>query len=538
MSVLAPTGPSPEHAEPAVGPAVHGHPRRAGVWAGPVRSVVVVIAMLAIAVAHGVNVNGWPVFGDDEGTYVAQAWAVLRGDLAHYTYWYDHPPAGWIQLAAVQWLPSVFGASPTVASSRIVMVAVALVTALLVRKLSRNLGLSEIAAVAAMLLWGLNPLVVYEARQVLLDNLSLPWLIGALVLVTSSRRNLAYQLAGGVCFGVAVLTKETVLVLAPVFLLALWTYSYRPTRAFAMTGVCVILGLTGSVYPLFAMLRGELVPGPGHVSLIDGVWFQLVDRTGSGVMWDAGSPARGVVASWFRYDAILPTLGAAAGLCCLCWRRVRPIGVALSILVVMALRPNGYLPAMFVIVALPFAAIAVAAVVDRVGRRASSRRSGRHPVGRVAVLVGATVAVALLAAAWMPRQAQAWTTQANEGYSSALAFVAAALPRSSTIVVDDAYWTDLVAAGWDSDGWHGAIWHYKLDLDPIAAARELPGGWRDVDFLIESETVRLSMQSPDAVQLRAAHDHSLVVAEWGTGESRVVLREVHPEMDTTTPAAR
>ena len=32
---------------------------------------------------------------------MAEAWAVyMRGDLAHYTYWYDHPPGGWLQLAA------------------------------------------------------------------------------------------------------------------------------------------------------------------------------------------------------------------------------------------------------------------------------------------------------------------------------------------------------------------------------------------------------------------------------------------------------
>ena len=52
------------------------------------------------------NIGGFPTASDDEGTYLAQAWAVREGlGLAHYTYWYDHPPLAWIQLALVSWIP-------------------------------------------------------------------------------------------------------------------------------------------------------------------------------------------------------------------------------------------------------------------------------------------------------------------------------------------------------------------------------------------------------------------------------------------------
>lgn len=95
-TLLAPTGVSDpvddDHARRRVdgGPSSNRTRRRIGV----------VLSVLLVGLAQLVNVTGWPVFGDDEGTYTAQAWAVLHGDLAHYTYWYDHPPAGWIQLAA------------------------------------------------------------------------------------------------------------------------------------------------------------------------------------------------------------------------------------------------------------------------------------------------------------------------------------------------------------------------------------------------------------------------------------------------------
>ena len=36
-------------------------------------------ALLLIGLVHTVNINGWPSFSDDEGTYVAQAWAAFHG---------------------------------------------------------------------------------------------------------------------------------------------------------------------------------------------------------------------------------------------------------------------------------------------------------------------------------------------------------------------------------------------------------------------------------------------------------------------------
>jgi len=56
------------------------------------------------------NMQGWPGrVDDDEGTYVAEAWAmVYQHHLSHYTYWYDHPPLGWAQLAAYIWATGGF----------------------------------------------------------------------------------------------------------------------------------------------------------------------------------------------------------------------------------------------------------------------------------------------------------------------------------------------------------------------------------------------------------------------------------------------
>ena len=89
------------------------------------------------------------------------------------------------------------------------MVIYTMVTAGLIFKLCRNLGLRFPAAVVSMLIWGLCPLVVFEARQVMLDNLATTWLLGAFVCATSRRQYLSRHLLAGVCFAAAILTKET-----------------------------------------------------------------------------------------------------------------------------------------------------------------------------------------------------------------------------------------------------------------------------------------------------------------------------------------
>ena len=124
------------------------------------RSLPIVLGLLALtAVVIGIGIANYPTYGDDEGTYVAQAWAVLaRGQLAHYTYWYDHPPLGWIQLALMTWVlgPIVKGAT-AVAQARALMLLPALVTAGLTYVLARRTGFRRpfaVLTVAALSLLG------------------------------------------------------------------------------------------------------------------------------------------------------------------------------------------------------------------------------------------------------------------------------------------------------------------------------------------------------------------------------------------------
>src|SRR5204863_7332653 len=215
-------------------------------------------------------------------------------------------------------------------------------SAALVFLISRRLGLPRWAATLATLLFGLSPLAVSFHRMVLLDNISVAWLLAAFALALSPRRSLWAAAASGLCFAVAVLSKETFLLFLPALIWQLWLQCDRRTRAFCVTAFSTVLLFALIAYPLFALLKGELGPGPGHVSLYDALRFQLVTRPASGNVLQPGTSAHSTVAGWLAVDPWLGLVGCGLVPLGLVVARLRPITVALLVQVVMLAR-GGYL---------------------------------------------------------------------------------------------------------------------------------------------------------------------------------------------------
>lgn len=175
------------------------------------------VLLVAILLVQGWNIQHYPTLSDDEGTYLAQAWAVQEGNgLAHYTYWYDHPPLGWMQIAFLTWLPSLLSPeSMTVAPMRFAMLLVSAASAVFLYVLARRLWLPRWAAGLAMVLFGLSPLSVVLQREIFLDNIAVMWMLLAFCLAASPHRHLWHHFAAGIAAAVGVLTKETMLVILP-----------------------------------------------------------------------------------------------------------------------------------------------------------------------------------------------------------------------------------------------------------------------------------------------------------------------------------
>ncbi|MGH3849057.1 MAG: ArnT family glycosyltransferase, partial [Pseudonocardiaceae bacterium] len=512
--------------------------RRVRAWFGVHRQSVVIAGGLLtlVAVVHGWGVAGAPAVTDDEGTYMAQAWAVqVQHHLAPYTYWYDHPPLAWLQIAGWTWMTGAFhGSVHAIAAGRELMVVASVVSAGLLYLLARRVHLRRGCAGLAVGLFALSPLAVDYQRLVLLDNVAVPWLLAALVLAASPRRSLWATAASGGCFAAAVLSKETFLLALPAVITLLWLRSDPRTRAFCVTGFTATFGLLVVAYPLYAVLKGELIPGAGHVSLLQAVKFQLISRQGSGSVFSSGSNAHGTVAVWLGLDHWLLALGLVALPVGVALRRHRWMAVGFGLPILLAIR-GGYLPDPFVIALLPFAALLVAAAVDAtwgllVVRRDPHRRATVYLGSQVVAAVTAVVLVAALVPPWVSGDHSLATGNATAPVWNAERWIEGNVNRNQRLIVDDSMWTDLVEHGFNPN--LGVVWFYKLDttnnLDP-SVARALPDGWKDFGYVVSTPIIRSALrQLPGGlVPVRQALAASTSVATFGTGAGQIDVRRIH-----------
>jgi len=103
---------------------------------------LLILSLLFVAAfLHGFNMFHFPYYEDDEGTYMSQAWAVAnQGQLAYYTYWYDHAPLGWIQIAAWTMVTGGFHTfGPAVETGRVLMLVMQVGSTVIVYRIARRI---------------------------------------------------------------------------------------------------------------------------------------------------------------------------------------------------------------------------------------------------------------------------------------------------------------------------------------------------------------------------------------------------------------
>lgn len=522
--------------------AVAGDHTGVGAWfrrhAASLTWLLPVVAITVIVQAW--NMSGTPQRIDDEGTYTAQAWAIMHlGEITHYTYWYDHPPLGWIQIAGYTGLTGAFARYPfAVEAGREAMVFFSAVSSILLFVLARRLGASRITAAAAGLVFALSPLALQYHRTVYIDNVATPWLLAAFVLVLSRRQQLAGFAGAAACLGIAVLSKETYLLALPFLIWMAVRRADKSTRRYTLSVAGAVLVIIGGGYLLLAAVKGELLPSSGRVSLFEGITYQLGSRSASGSLFDAGSLANAAASQWWALDPVFIVLGSAAAVVGLFLRRVRPIAAMLVFLLAMMFRPNGYLPVPYVIMLIPFAALLVAytaerAVLSIAGRVRTRTRLGTGTRRGLGITWAVTTAAALVVAVPL------WGTQLR-GFvlgnldlpmQQAEQWVGDNVSKSSRLLVDDAMWVDLVEDGFARNN---VVWYYKLDTDG-AVERQSPNGWKDSDYVITTDSMRTGGNSSSDV--RQAIENSTAVATFGSGDQQVEVRRIHAEGSTAAQTA-
>jgi 4-amino-4-deoxy-L-arabinose transferase-like glycosyltransferase len=490
------------------------------------------VLLIITATLRLINLTGSPARLDDEGTYMAQAYAMDEwGELAHYTYWYDHPPAGWLQLALWTAISGPDLGGNVIAAGRCLMVVVAVITAALLWVLARRIEMSRWASAAAVAIFALSPLAISLSRTVYLDNLATAWILAALVLLCSPRYRLSAMFGAATCFGIAVLTKETMLLLLPMFAWLVWTRTASATRRYALAVFVAVFGVVVSTYVLMAVLRGELVPGPGHVSLWEGIRFQLWERTTGGTLDDPYSLKRHTVDEWLKLDPALPILAAPIALTALFVKRLRPFAIGLVILIATILRP-GYLPVPFILSALPLIAL-LAAGIGEVALRCLFRTVGHRSIVlrrlRVPALGAGALIVSIAVSLWLPAYHGLMASDDDLSMRQTLKWIEQNVPKTDRLIIDDAFWVDLIRDGRDR---HNVVWAYKVDTDEQVQGWA-PKGWADYDWVVATTNLRANMPSngtlPDVVA------HSQPAATFGSGRTRVEVLRVDNGAPTSKP---
>ncbi|GMA33046.1 glycosyltransferase family 39 protein [Litorihabitans aurantiacus] len=476
----------------------------------------------AVALAVGLwNVTDATAFQDDEGTYAAQAAAAASGGFGPYTYWYDHPPLGWFQLAALAAIPRALGIGDgsELALMRAVAGLLLAVTALLVLLVLRRLAAPRTIALVAVALLLTSPLALTLGRQVFLDNVATPWLLLAVWLALSPRRALWAHAGAGAALGVAVLTKLTSLALGPAVLVALLAGGRWRGRSFSLTAFLTAASLVVTVFPLMALLRTELLAGDGHVSLQEGLEFQLADRSTSGSFWDGATDRHALVIGWVGQSPLLVVAGVLGAIACLTAARTRWLPVALACLALPMIAMTGYLPGMYVVGTLPFLAIAAGAGAARVWGALTSPVRARVTAGRGWRIATAGVAVATIAAlgaavapSWRAEVRPLATARANDDFREAVAWVETHVPASDDVVVPFSAWSAVQEQG------RGGPWNVialeKVDRDSAFEAAH-PDGWRSVEWILEGPTTRPNIDNLALADVGSALESSEVVATFG-----------------------
>ncbi len=501
-----------------------------------------------VGLVQATNMLHWPGTVFDEGTYVANAWAVqTNGVLSNYTFSYGHPPLAWLEVSLWTWANGLFRHTVySIDVARELMAVLTVISCALLYTLARRLGLHRVFAVAAVILFALCPLGLWFHRLVLLDNVAVCWVLAAFVLALSPRRSVWTFAASGACFAASFLSKETILVLLPVLFLAAAYNTDGRRRRYCLTLFVSFFVLISLAYPLYAALKGELLPGRGHVSLIGYMFVQLFSRKTSGSIFNPQSGTSAFVHFWLQLDPWLLGVALLLTPIALARRSTRAIALAYLVQLAVILRP-GYLPQMYVIALLPFAALIVAGSADALWRVAVERWSrhsstdwrawwasaGLAPIVRCSAAAALIALVAACAIRVVPRwertDHQAITTRLDGPERAAQQWVLHHIDRQEHIIVSDDFWIYLIAHGYDAEPVKGGfysktvVFYWPLDYDP-AVKKAFPDGWRDFDYVISTFGMRNDASQVPTAAL--ALQHSRVVASFGAAEGVIQVRKI------------
>jgi len=137
--------------------------------------------LLIVGIVQAQNMFRFPYYHDEEGTHMANGWAIAsEGKLSPYTYSYENPPGGTLLVGG--WLLLTGGTNAfgfPLNSGRILMLILHIVTTAQIFMISKKITRSTIAASIAALVFAFSPLAASMQRVVYMENIMIVWLLAS-----------------------------------------------------------------------------------------------------------------------------------------------------------------------------------------------------------------------------------------------------------------------------------------------------------------------------------------------------------------------
>lgn len=461
------------------------------------------LALLIAGFTHGFNMFHFPYFENDEGVYFSQAYAVSQGKLTDYTYWYDHTPIGWIQIAV--WMistggPFTFGYS--LFSARILMLLFHLASSALIFFIVKKLTKKDITSFISVVAYSINFLSVYFQRRLLLDNIMTFWVLLTLFILINSKTKLKWTIAAGISLSIAVLTKETAIVALPIFLVINYTLLHKRQKIIGtiIFILPIILGIT--YFITYAVLKNELFPSPDHVSLI-GTWTYQLTRGNHLPFWKEGSDFLLAFASWIKKDKLYVIAMIATTIWTLIGFRknllIRLVGLLGLSFWIFMLR-GGLIIDFYVIPLLALGAITIGIVAGDILKIRYT---------------GFLIIIFLLGLYLFNTNYSAWTNDETTPQIESVNWVKKHLPKNANIAVDDSQLLDLRLSRFNGDpSFPNTHWFFKLEKDPTIKRDYLANDWQNLDYLIASNELIKQMHEENLPFLKPVINHSTELISW------------------------
>jgi 4-amino-4-deoxy-L-arabinose transferase-like glycosyltransferase len=493
--------------------------------------IVVIIGLLIALATHAFNMFTYPSYQSDEGTYIANAWAILHGTLQPYAYTYTHPPLGWIQIAGwIQLTGGFFTFGNALNSGRVLMVLYMLGSSLLVYLITSRLSGSRSCALLAMVIFSLSPLGATYQREVLVDNIGTFWLLLSLYLMVVGESRLPYIVFAGISLGVAILSKESFLVFLPVMFYAAWLHATTFQRKFALVAFTYTTISVSSSIVLLALLKGELFPTGflpwdhhQHPSLLATIFQQAQYSFTAGsfaTSWD----------TWKQNDLLLLIAsGIAIGINLVTgWaNRMYWLLALLAVSFWAFLLLSGNVYPYTIIPLIPLMAINIAIAINA-------------PLKWLCQYIGFDLVRALLIfsliGAFVPSMIQytqpALAQNETVAQSNALYWIHNNIPHNAVVIINSYLYTDLHESSEQGAAFPNAHLYWNAALDPEVRDGLLHDDWNKIDYIVVDAQMLHDIAAPGGPMLlldRAIHHAILRVTyqtDTHTADSTIQIYQV------------